>query len=324
MNSTRFLLSLAIVLGFALPGQAQVKCSNAVENPDYILESQKKDNSRTLHLSDESREAYEVQANSKGHAVFKKSKTSLNSNEGEVLLGVWSLDQKIYAIADESSRQIGDVKHSSFNSNKPVLGAWMMYVKNGKITEIIDGSGHYQPTPTHMYLILKQLMKDGYDLSETQLRIDYGLNLLIRGLVINAKQFVEAIDQLPASRRDSWLEIRDNNRTALNDFIQLMEHESHHKLTQILIQLFKIRREGPKAIQSIQKLGSLLDSAEHVDLVAKSLFQLRASQYFEYYPTYLTKESDVAVARAVNLIKKGLLGSISSNEVKAQLIKSMQ
>ncbi len=323
MNFTRFLLSLALVLSFALPGQTQVECSVAVENPDYILESQKKDNSRTLHLNEKSREAYEVQANSKGHAVFKKSKTILNSNKGEVFLGVWSLDQKIYAIADESSRQIGDVKHSSFISNKPVLGAWMMYVKNGKITEIVDGSGHYQPTPTHMYLILKQLMKDGHDLSETQLRIDYGLNLLISGLVINAKHFVEIVDQIPASRRDSWLEIRDNNRTALNDFIQLIEHGSQHKLTQILIQLFKIRTEGPKAIKSIQKLGSLLDSKELVDFVAKSLFQLRASQYFEYYPTYLTQDSDAAVTRAKNQIKKELLSSISSNKLKAQLIKSM-
>ncbi len=55
--------------------------------------------------------------------------------------------------------------HSSMNASDIVVAAGEMTVnKEGQVTSISDYSGHYQPTPYNVYLMIKHLKKQGMDI----------------------------------------------------------------------------------------------------------------------------------------------------------------
>ena len=60
---------------------------------------------------------------------------------GKSFIYVLGPDKKVYT--GEYNR--GTFNHSSFLSGSPVMGAGELVVKDGKIVEITDKSGHYEP-----------------------------------------------------------------------------------------------------------------------------------------------------------------------------------
>lgn len=69
----------------------------------------------------------------------------------------------------------GQIQHSSFVRSGNVLSAGKMDVdENGKITSILNSSGHYRPNEKEMAQILNYLKESGYDISNVN--VDYAKN----------------------------------------------------------------------------------------------------------------------------------------------------
>jgi len=63
---------------------------------------------------------------------------------------------------------LGDFHHSSFLAGQPVAGAGEIVVRDGKLIEITDRSGHYKPAPNFLQQVLDQLEAQGIDVSQVQ------------------------------------------------------------------------------------------------------------------------------------------------------------
>ncbi|WP_051366796.1 WXG100 family type VII secretion target [Hamadaea tsunoensis] len=66
--------------------------------------------------------------------------------------------------------QVGAFHHSSFTGGQPVASAGEITVKEGVVTQMNNGSGHYKPTPSHYYQgrdeLLAQGLKPGANMEE--------------------------------------------------------------------------------------------------------------------------------------------------------------
>ena len=69
-------------------------------------------------------------------------------------------ESDLLGLLDPTNR-FSSQKHSSFNNNKPVISAWTLETENGFVSKISDNSGHYRPSPLHIYLTLKKLVSEG-------------------------------------------------------------------------------------------------------------------------------------------------------------------
>lgn len=64
----------------------------------------------------------------------------------------------------------GYFHHSSLLGGRPVAGAGEMVVENGRIVEMTDKSGHYQPPPEFRQQVLDVLAAEGVDVSTIEVR----------------------------------------------------------------------------------------------------------------------------------------------------------
>lgn len=80
------------------------------------------------------------------------------SPENQIYLGVHNL---------------GKFHHSSFLSGGSVLGAGAMVIQKGKITKILDKSGHYEPSEAMMIQAIEALINTGTDLTDAILQMDF-------------------------------------------------------------------------------------------------------------------------------------------------------
>lgn len=273
-----------------------LNCLPVVENQNYLQEAREfdllsnvKDSGRTLHFNSDSRAQYGVETDARGLMQFKLSAQKLTHHTNEVFIGVWE-ESGLYAALDESSRQFGNIKHSSFNKNRPVLGAWSMTVNQGKILEISDASGHYQPTPYHMYLTLKHLKAQGFDLSDTNVAFDYSLKR-ITDLKINVDDFIAAVEKQDRTRRHLWMETAYDSTAAINDFLMFLKASSQDPKTLALIAIYHIRNNPPQkstaelaTLKSFMRSGHL--SAAFLNEIQTALFKSTGSKYFVYQPWY--------------------------------------
>jgi hypothetical protein len=58
---------------------------------------------------------------------------------------VMDAEGKIFVLADNMQGTSGQLHHSTIGQQKPVVGAGMMRVENGKIVNVSNSSGHYRP-----------------------------------------------------------------------------------------------------------------------------------------------------------------------------------
>lgn len=63
----------------------------------------------------------------------------------------------------------GKFHHSSLGSGKPVAGAGEINVKDGVLTEISNGSGHYQPTQELNSQVLHELETRGVNIDNVKI-----------------------------------------------------------------------------------------------------------------------------------------------------------
>lgn len=73
---------------------------------------------------------------------------------------------KIYA---SNFQSVGKFHHSSFLGGKPVSAAGEITVKNGRIVEISNRSGHYQPTQQMNSQVINELKSKGLDISNIKI-----------------------------------------------------------------------------------------------------------------------------------------------------------
>ncbi len=302
----------------------------AAENE--ILYSDVRDRGKIIHLGPHQISGYEWGPDKSGLATYLTSNQPLHSQTDETMISVWAPSStpgsigKLYAVAEESSRQIGDFRHSSFNNNQPVYAAWSMNVDQGHITELIDASGHYQPTPYHMYLVTEHLLAQGFDLSQTQVIFDYGLGRL-SGLRIEASLFVKSMRKLSPKKQKSFIKVIGDLQI-LHEFLEFMARESSDLRTKILVDLYWIRmrpiEESTPFIKAFAKKISLwkLDQDELKEYL-KVIFRLSGGPYIPYHPIYLgmnSKKTDSMTAT----IKQVLLDHISEEEKRKQVRSLIQ
>ena len=77
------------------------------------------------------------------------------------------MDGNIYAAEDEDAGNL-QLRHSSFLAGSSVLCAGLITVNRGKLAYISNDSGHYQPSYTNLYRLVRQLSTLLVDLSQTR------------------------------------------------------------------------------------------------------------------------------------------------------------
>ena len=119
------------------------------------------------YLDESQRTPYEVTVNNgllvhasgplKGQLVDTSTMTSLHSRGKNTAIFVMDPEGKLYI----GSHTPGEFHHSSFLSGAPVASAGEMTVKNGKILEISNESGHYQPKQSLNNQVISELKHKG-------------------------------------------------------------------------------------------------------------------------------------------------------------------
>lgn len=84
---------------------------------------------------------------------------------------VVSTDQKLYVRPEPGYWGRDEFTHSSFLSGMPVATAGEMHVREGEITLISNGSGHYQPSGSTLEYLLDLLKDQGADLSHILMEV---------------------------------------------------------------------------------------------------------------------------------------------------------
>jgi hypothetical protein len=83
------------------------------------------------------------------------------AEEGERNLFVISLDERIWSGSENEG-----FSHSSFTSGKPVLGAGLLSIQEGRLLNLALESGHYMPNVEIGYQILQVFRSKGYTYEE--------------------------------------------------------------------------------------------------------------------------------------------------------------
>jgi hypothetical protein len=102
----------------------------------------------------------------------------------------------IFVMAPDGNLYVGQHKvglfhHSSFLAGGAAAAAGEMKVTGGTLIQITAKSGHYEPTPTHTYQVLLQLLGAGVPLAGVKCKLwvkPPGKDLMT--LVVDADQFV--------------------------------------------------------------------------------------------------------------------------------------
>ncbi|HXF28880.1 MAG TPA: hypothetical protein VN457_03450, partial [Chlamydiales bacterium] len=137
--------------------------------------------SPVTYLDKDQRKDYEMQVK-KGniytkHSGSKPLHTTVKANKNNRdYIFVISPENKVYIGIYEK----GVMQHSSFLSGGAVQSAGLLVMKNGKIAEITNKSGHYQPTP--------QMISNALMVFKAQ-------GIKIDGIIVNL---------LPAKEGDNW------------------------------------------------------------------------------------------------------------------------
>tara|TARA_A100001015_G_scaffold241313_1_gene275360 strand:+ start:1676 stop:2764 length:1089 start_codon:yes stop_codon:yes gene_type:complete len=99
----------------------------------------------------------------------------VHTHKGDRTLFIIDLDEKIY-VAHEKVTEFGKTQHSSFNCGKPVLGAGLIQVREGIVTDLALESGHYLPDTEIGYQIICILKSQGLCLEKLTLHSFYDRN----------------------------------------------------------------------------------------------------------------------------------------------------
>lgn len=289
--------------------------------------SEKRDHGRTKHLNHDQRRNFEVIADPSGRVIYRLSSEKIDTGTDFTFLAVWTIENdgpgQIYGVLDDEDRQSEEYKHSSFNSNKPVLGAWSMKIDTGLITEINDGSGHYKPTPLNIYFVAKQLQLRGFDLSQTKIVFEYGLED-IGGLKISAHRYIEIMERLPQEQREDFDEVTFYRKN-LREFLILIQRYTEDQKTRALIDLYFVRYSNTVSELAEKSLIHLADylarNPQELDFVCARIFKNKSIPHFAYRPVYFdltTRQTNAVVKRYLEILLENSKDSMKS-EIKRWL-----
>lgn len=145
------------------------------------------ENKNVQYLTPEQRESYKIKPVKRGEetiyvgeddqAVDSEKATQTQSAVGGtdgIFIYVMSEDGDLY-VADEGKESKDNEKfhHSSFLGGKPVAAAGEIAFSSGKVTEISNISGHYQPDLSYIYQALLELRSQGMNISEVTVKLAF-------------------------------------------------------------------------------------------------------------------------------------------------------
>jgi hypothetical protein len=122
---------------------------------------------RVKYLTPEERAQYQVSV--RDGRLFDANGQPLDSTTSRSVFGdqrlifVMSPEGRLYA---SGAQEVGRFHHSSFLAGGEVAGAGELVVRNGRITELTDRSGHYRPDPAQVWETLERLRRSGVDLDQ--------------------------------------------------------------------------------------------------------------------------------------------------------------
>lgn len=101
----------------------------------------------------------------KGNLYDTKDAGTAHSGKGKSIF-VMDENGRIYA---SKTHAVGEFHHSSLGGGKPVAGAGEIVVDNGKVTEISNRSGHYQPDQRTNAQVLEELKSREVDITDIKI-----------------------------------------------------------------------------------------------------------------------------------------------------------
>jgi hypothetical protein len=251
----------------------------------HSLTSVIKDGPEVVRFSPEQKAESEILANDRGQVISALNQQVLAFEPEDTIMGVWDIQDaspgSFFVAKELKPKAENPVKHSSFNGNQPVIAAWNMTLDYGFITEINDGSGHYMPVAANMYVLLRKLQSDGYDITSTYLNFARGPDL-VRELKILALDFIEAYERLTPEEQQALNKIKYNKRN-FAFFINFMNTNSDDPFTKNSYVLYKIRTSTVISADLIQKVVSFLEDFETSDSdkldTLRALFNSKHSRF---------------------------------------------
>ena len=286
----------------------------------HSLTSVVKDGPEVVLFSSEQKAQLEISANDRGQVVSASNQQVLAFEPEDTIMGVWDIQNgrpgSMFAAQELDPKALNPVKHSSFNGNLPVLAAWNMTLDYGFITEINDGSGHYMPVAANMYLLLRKLQNEGFDITSTYLNFARGPDL-VRGLKILAVDFIEAYERLLPEEQLALNKIKYNKKN-FAFFINFMNTNTDEPFTKNSYTLYKIRTSTVISPDLMHKVVSFLEDFETTDTekldTLRALFNSKHSR-FKDKPSIRFMPQSVQDKYYADL-KTTLLNSITNPETK--------
>jgi hypothetical protein len=116
-----------------------------------------------IYLSAQQRNAYELTVDSEGllrdaqQQLFDTSDSKTADGVGKAIF-VMSETGEIYT---SKYQERGLFHHSSFLAGQPVAAAGELIVEQGKVVQVSNRSGHYQPDQSFTHQFMEQLWRSG-------------------------------------------------------------------------------------------------------------------------------------------------------------------
>lgn len=188
---------------------------------------------------------------------------------------------------------------------------------NGKLIEIVDGSGHYEPTPFHMYLAAKHLQESGFDLHQAQMVFRHGVSE-VRGLTVPASKFILAMEALTPEQREGFEDV-NHSSAKFAEFMEMIRRQTDDPWTIVLLDLYAVRsldaQNWMTSLKSLAEYVSVPEHREHLDYILGTTFLMRAPRRFAGFPAYFSLPKYLFEPHYAEM-KKLFLEQITSDSVK--------
>lgn len=279
-----------------------------------------------LQIPPESLKTFALSGNQRGQLVYSESQAVIKTTPDLILIGIWNLKnskpENLYGFLDPTNVTSAQ-KHSSFNSNQPVMSAWSLETENGYLSKISDNSGHYRPSPLHVYLALKKFQSVGVDVRETVVILGHGIGV-VRGLQISAENFIEAIENLNSQDYEK-LRNPTLNSSNMSFFLNLIYRNTENSFTKALINLLAIRTSPYIDYDKLKKIVKSFNDPEmseaHIETLLDALF--KKNHYLFRGKHYFSKDPDKQI-EIKRKVKNFILEKLAEEKNRLNAIRSAE
>lgn len=264
--------------------------------------------------------------------TFSSSKMTSHSGKGYCAYTL-NLNGEISVFKHKGMSQEGDAvhAHSSMNAGNVVLCAGEMKIEDGRLLELTDHSGHYQPTVNHIYEALGHFNKHGIDTSDTKITIydelsgvkgDQGFDshgsTVYTYKAVDVCHFLETHRTAPAAKKSTiddpnLAATMDKTKSSLNEYIS----KTGEGTTNAWYKMLRFKDDVIKKVTNNPNYVGRTEAKHRIaSLMLKDLNALTA------------KESDTLKGQLANVTesittKVNQLG-ISSNDPLSKLCQSLE